>query len=174
MPPNEMTRRELLNMAWLASLGVLAVELGGVAWVMAYPRDLPWPMWRKPVDLGPVERLAAASAPVGFARNRIFWYRTPAGAIAIRNYCTHLGCLVDWKPADDKFICPCHGAQFQRDGSYIQGPAPRALDRFVIHVVDAFGREVATTGPDGAPLPLPAQGRVIVETGAIIPGQPHD
>lgn len=51
---------------------------------------------------------------------------------AIRNYalkaeCTHLGCLADWSKRERKFICPCHGSQYDEQGNVIRGPAPRSL-----------------------------------------------
>lgn len=36
---------------------------------------------------------------------------------------THLGCVVPWNEAEQKFICPCHGSK----GNVIRGPAPRSL-----------------------------------------------
>merc|ERR1712084_73576 len=26
--------------------------------------------------------------------------------------CTHLGCVVPWSAANNKFMCPCHGSQY--------------------------------------------------------------
>ncbi|WP_071518030.1 cytochrome b6-f complex iron-sulfur subunit [Geitlerinema sp. PCC 9228] len=50
----------------------------------------------------------------------------------LKNYglnavCTHLGCVVPWEAAQDKFICPCHGSQYDREGKVIRGPAPLSL-----------------------------------------------
>lgn len=41
--------------------------------------------------------------------------------------CTHLGCVVPWSPANNKFMCPCHGSQYAPDGSVVRGPAPLPL-----------------------------------------------
>ena len=46
------------------------------------------------------------------------------------NVCTHLGCRVRWINDQDSFFCPCHNAAFARDGSVLDGPPPRPLDRF--------------------------------------------
>ena len=45
----------------------------------------------------------------------------------IQPICTHLGCTVDWNQDQDRFICPCHGSQYDAEGRVLQGPAPRAL-----------------------------------------------
>ena len=41
--------------------------------------------------------------------------------------CTHLGCVVPWNKAENKFKCPCHGSQYNADGKVIRGPAPLSL-----------------------------------------------
>merc|ERR1719472_534665 len=50
----------------------------------------------------------------------------------IRNYalnavCTHLGCVVPWNRAANKFMCPCHGSQYDETGKVVRGPAPLSL-----------------------------------------------
>ncbi|GMG98637.1 hypothetical protein Nepgr_000477 [Nepenthes gracilis] len=36
----------------------------------------------------------------------------------INAVCTHLGCVVPWNAAENKFICPCHGSQYNnQEGS---------------------------------------------------------
>ncbi len=49
---------------------------------------------------------------------------------AMSNVCTHLGCRVRWIPEQEKFFCPCHNGVFDKDGSVVSGPPPRALDQF--------------------------------------------
>jgi len=51
---------------------------------------------------------------------------------SIENYginavCTHLGCVVPWVGAENKFKCPCHGSQYNYAGRVIRGPAPLSL-----------------------------------------------
>ncbi|KAG5179101.1 cytochrome b6-f complex iron-sulfur subunit [Tribonema minus] len=46
------------------------------------------------------------------------------GIVAV---CTHLGCVVPWVQAENKFICPCHGSQYNADGKVVRGPAPLSL-----------------------------------------------
>ncbi len=41
--------------------------------------------------------------------------------------CTHLGCVVPWNANENKFICPCHGSQYNSEGKVVRGPAPLSL-----------------------------------------------
>ena len=41
--------------------------------------------------------------------------------------CTHTGCVVRWKPAENAYICPCHEGRFDADGRVRAGPPPGAL-----------------------------------------------
>jgi cytochrome b6-f complex iron-sulfur subunit len=45
----------------------------------------------------------------------------------INAICTHLGCVVPWNVAENKFKCPCHGSQYDATGKVIRGPAPKSL-----------------------------------------------
>lgn len=37
-------------------------------------------------------------------------------------HCTHLGCKID-KLEGDRFVCPCHGSQYDLGGKVLKGPA---------------------------------------------------
>ncbi len=41
--------------------------------------------------------------------------------------CTHLGCIPDYFPEKNKFICPCHGGQFDAAGEVLKAPPPSPL-----------------------------------------------
>ena len=45
----------------------------------------------------------------------------------INAVCTHLGCVVPWNAGEDKFMCPCHGSQYDAAGKVVRGPAPLSL-----------------------------------------------
>lgn len=48
--------------------------------------------------------------------------------------CTHLGCAYRWESRKELFVCPCHGSEFNRNGSVVTGPAERPLDRLSVKV----------------------------------------
>lgn len=50
--------------------------------------------------------------------------------------CTHLGCVVPWNKAENKFMCPCHGSQYSPQGKVVRGPAPLSLALAHVDVVD--------------------------------------
>jgi cytochrome b6-f complex iron-sulfur subunit len=60
---------------------------------------------------------------------RIWVDRTPDRLFVIYARCTHLGCTPDWKTAENKFKCPCHGSGYDSEGINFEGPAPRPMDR---------------------------------------------
>jgi len=65
---------------------------------------------------------------------RIWVDRRPDRLFVIYAKCTHLGCTPDWKPAENKFKCPCHGSGYDDEGINFEGPAPRPMDRAHIEI----------------------------------------
>ncbi|KAG1678308.1 hypothetical protein FOA52_013929 [Chlamydomonas sp. UWO 241] len=57
----------------------------------------------------------------------------------INAVCTHLGCVVPWVGAENKFKCPCHGSQYNNQGKVIRGPAPLSLALAHITINDSDG-----------------------------------
>ena len=52
---------------------------------------------------------------------------TQDNLMAVEQTCTHLGCPVAWIAGDNRFECPCHGSQFNRNLSVYHGPAADPL-----------------------------------------------
>ncbi|MCI0518737.1 MAG: Rieske 2Fe-2S domain-containing protein [Chloroflexi bacterium] len=171
-----VTRREFLNIAWLASLGFLSVNLGGVTYLFSMPRF-------KAGEFGGVftagkvsELPAVGAAPANYPKVKLWLSNTPEGVTALYKVCTHLGCLYNWNSQEGKFICPCHGSQFQASGEYIRGPAPRSLDRFVLQAVDPASGAVLAESTDGSPMSIPEgnpNAEIRVDTGKRIQGERH-
>ena len=54
---------------------------------------------------------------------------------ALTRLCTHEGCSVDFDLAQNKLICPCHGATYEApDGNVISGPTQRNLKKINVKV----------------------------------------
>ncbi|CAL9388455.1 FAD-dependent oxidoreductase [Streptomyces sp. enrichment culture] len=79
----------------------------------------------------PVESLPPGEgAVVRVDGHRLAVYRDEQGSLhAVSARCTHLGCLVDFNPAERAWECPCHGSRFGTDGKVIQGPATKPLEQ---------------------------------------------
>lgn len=68
-----------------------------------------------------------------FEQARFFLIRfEDGGFLALHSKCPHLACVVGWDAAQNRFSCPCHGSEFERDGTVLNPPAPRPLDRFEV------------------------------------------
>ena len=54
---------------------------------------------------------------------------------ALSRICTHEGCSVDFDLAQNKLICPCHGATYEApDGNVISGPTQRGLKKIDVKI----------------------------------------
>lgn len=175
MPP--LTRREFLNYAWLASLGfVFLVGFGGATYFFAFPRF-------KTGEFGGLfplgkagDALPGPNDPPKHDTAGKFWLANVNGMIlALYDVCVHLGCLYEWQPVSGRFECPCHGSKYTKEGKYIEGPAPRSLDRMVITFTGANNQAIAATDAIGDPLPIPADpnAQIVIDTGKIIQGESH-
>ncbi|HSF81438.1 MAG TPA: Rieske 2Fe-2S domain-containing protein [Anaerolineales bacterium] len=168
-----VNRREFLNLAWLASLGILTVNLGGVTYLFAMPRFKEGEFGGI-FTVGKVSELpSAGSPPVNYPKVKLWLSNTEQGVVGLYKVCTHLGCLYNWDEQGNRFLCPCHGSQFEANGTYITGPAPRSLDRFVIRVVDPDSGEVLAEAAAGEPMQLPDNPNAViqVDTGQRITGE---
>ncbi len=72
--------------------------------------------------------------------------------IAIWNRCA-TRCPTSYSAGSDSYTCPCHGGSYDTLGRVIAGPPPRPLDRFDVKIVDASGKDVATTTSASAGVP---------------------
>jgi cytochrome b6-f complex iron-sulfur subunit len=82
--------------------------------------------------------------------------------IALYQRCVHLGCTVPFRDECNSFKCPCHGSHYNLDGEYLDGPAPRSLDRFDFHfegenvIVDTGTLNNRVPHPDATTRLIPA------------------
>lgn len=172
----KMNRQEFLNLAWLASLGFLTFGLAGVTVLFSYPRFREGEFGGV-FTFGPVANLPAVGAgPENFPKVKFWLSNTEEGLHALYKVCPHLGCLYGWNDQEFKFICPCHGSQYEVDGEYILGPAPRSLDLFIIRIEDEVGNVLAETPPEGGPVAVPDDPNAVVrvDTGSKILGETHN
>jgi cytochrome b6-f complex iron-sulfur subunit len=171
--PQNVSRREFLNLAWLSSLALLTVQTLGVSVLFLFPRF-------KEGQFGGLFSIGRADSvlpelnapPKAFNDGKFWLTNTDNGVYAIYKVCTHLGCLYAWADVTSRFECPCHGSKFSLTGKYIAGPAPRSLDRFEIIATRPDGTEIITP-PDGAGIQLNGDEELTIDTGKriFLPGR---
>ncbi len=61
--------------------------------------------------------------------------RTPTGDLrAFSATCTHLGCIVQYRPDLQQLWCACHNGHFDLNGTNVAGPPPKPLEAFTVNV----------------------------------------
>ncbi|MBP7689563.1 MAG: ubiquinol-cytochrome c reductase iron-sulfur subunit [Thermoflexales bacterium] len=180
-----ISRREFLNYVWGASMALFMAQFGGAIFLFALPRFREGEFGGRKTIGAVAEKLPQPdSPPVAFPDVKVWLANVgpnnaassggQQGLVALYRVCVHLGCLYAWVDSTSRFECPCHGSKYELDGTYIEGPAPRDLDRFVVKLLNANGDVVAQTETDkskpnyGGPVPLPADAdslTIVVETG---------
>ncbi len=97
-------------------------RIGGIDYIQSAPSSAP--VW--------LEADSTWATP-GFTyyQNQGRYYVLPAGGREVLSLtCPHQGCTVQVE--GDGFLCPCHGARFDRSGQLLRGPATRGLDRLAV------------------------------------------
>jgi cytochrome b6-f complex iron-sulfur subunit len=86
--------------------------------------------------------IAAKVAEVPKNSGRIFKFgnkpgilvRTDSGELkAFSATCTHLDCIVQYRPETKQILCACHNGQYNLNGKNIGGPPPRPLEEFKVN-----------------------------------------
>ena len=170
VPEKVMPRREFFRKAWLASLGLFALQFGAAS--IAYL----WPTIKggfgSKITVGSVEDIKKAIAetnqPLYYGAGRVWItgydgtgkdaktgvdYEAEGvlaeGLMPLDQRCVHLKCRVPFCASSQWFECPCHGSKYNEAGEWKAGPAPRGMDRFKIEIVG---------------------GQVVVDTSEVVPG----
>ncbi len=61
--------------------------------------------------------------------------RTESGELrACSAICTHLACIVQYRPDLKHIWCACHNGHYSVDGKNISGPPPRPLEAYTVNV----------------------------------------
>jgi len=70
-----------------------------------------------------------------FQTQRSVWVSRKGDKVNVfSGVCPHLGCSVNTRA--DKFICACHGSEWNVEGATLAGPTPRGLDTLEYRVED--------------------------------------
>lgn len=70
--------------------------------------------------------------PLTFDGKKAGAYRDMEGNLyVVDTTCKHLGCEVRWNSAEKSWDCPCHASRYSYDGTVLEGPALKPLDRLL-------------------------------------------
>ena len=131
----DVSRRDFLKLALKTAGGVVALEIGGIALSYFQPKSGQGSFGGL-ITAGAVEDFPPGSV-TPITEGRFYLSRlADGGFLAVYQRCTHLGCTVPWDQAKQKFICPCHSAEYDAAGDFLTPPAPRALDLFAVSIQD--------------------------------------
>jgi len=137
----DMQRRTLMNLVCVICTGIPVIVLGGGYLYIFYPPIAPdtgagviaGDINGNPITLAAWNKTHKAGDRELVQGNKgdPTWIITePEGKIkyfGIGAVCTHLGCTVPWNAGQNKYMCPCHGSQYNNEGKVIRGPAPLSL-----------------------------------------------
>ena len=130
------TRRDSLN--WFLATGFgafLASVLYPVARYLVPPKIEESSAASVSLDLKASDIKPNSGQIFKFGRQPGILIRTPAGELrALSAVCTHLACIVQYRPDLEHIWCACHNGHYDLNGKNIAGPPPRPLDRFVASV----------------------------------------
>jgi len=150
----DMQRRTIMNLVLLGGAGVPVLWLGGGFVYFFVPPsgggggggltakdalgdDVKVEAWAK---AHPFPERALVQGLKGDAHYLIVKSDGTLEPYALNAVCTHLGCVVPWNRAANKYMCPCHGSQYNSEGKVIRGPAPLSLA--LAHCDDVDGKAV--------------------------------
>lgn len=120
-PRRGFGRRELLGgAAALAAIELAGVDCGGNP---ESPVAGPPP----PVTIPAARLPEGGRLSVMLGRNPVEVRRGAGGVTALMLRCTHTGCVVRWRSAENAYVCPCHDGRFDADGHVTSGPPPLPL-----------------------------------------------
>lgn len=127
--PVRISRREFIKFSTHALFGLSG--LLGLGGLIRYFSHLPEPEIPSEFDLGDIVGYPVGSRTVRSDIPAVIYNR--AGEIAAYSLtCTHLGCTVE--EDGDGFTCPCHGSQYDQNGTVLKNPAQKPLRKLRVEL----------------------------------------
>jgi len=153
----DMERRNIMNLILVGSAGLTIAGLGvpyvlfffpagtggGGGGVTAKDKDGAELFLAPYLESHPVGDHSLAQGLKGDATYIIVKEDKTIETYGLNAVCTHLGCVVPWSAAQNKFMCPCHGSQYAPTGAVVRGPAPLPLA--LAHCDEVEGKIVFST-----------------------------
>ena len=134
--PQEVSRRRFLNWFLGTSAGALMTSiLYPVARYLIPPKVEESTAGTVTLSVKPDDVKANSGQIFKFGSQPGILIRTPGGDLrAFTAICTHLACIVQYRPDLSHIWCACHNGHFDLNGKNIAGPPPRPLAPYVVNV----------------------------------------
>lgn len=131
-----VSRRRLLNWFLGTSAGALLLSiLYPVARYLIPPKTEESTARTVTLSVKPDDVKANSGQIFKFGSQPGILIRTPDGDLrAFTAICTHLACIVQYRPDLSHIWCACHNGHFDLNGKNIAGPPPRPLEPYVVNV----------------------------------------
>lgn len=166
--PAAPSRREFLSYLLGGSVALAAAaSCGGVAWFLQQQIG-----FGEGTGYFQIESTILPNLPVKLRDAHAFLANLDSGLVAFSEICPREGCLVRWMYQSNWFMCPCCGSKFQSDGTYMNGPSPRYLDRWELRIT--VKSTTYLTPDDGSPLPFADATSIVLNTNRLIYGEPRE
>lgn len=132
----EETRRRWLTWFLSTSVGLFLIAvLYPVSRYLMPPQIEESPARTARLAVTPAEVKPNSGQIVKFGSRPGLLIRTPSGELrAFSAICTHLACIVQYRPDLGHIWCACHNGHFDLNGKNITGPPPRPLERYIVKV----------------------------------------
>jgi cytochrome b6-f complex iron-sulfur subunit len=131
-----VSRRRILNWFLGTSVGALLISiLYPVTRYLIPPRAEESSARTVSLSVKPDDVKANSGQIFKFGSQPGILIRTPDGDLrAFTAICTHLACIVQYRPDLGHIWCACHNGHFDLNGKNIAGPPPRPLEPYVANV----------------------------------------
>ena len=131
-----VSRRELLNWFLGTSAGALIIStLYPVTRYIIPPRVEESTARTVTLSIKPEDVKPNSGQIFKFGSQPGILIRTPDGDLrAFTAICTHLACIVQYRPDLSHIWCACHNGHYDLNGINIAGPPPRPLEPYVVSV----------------------------------------
>lgn len=158
--PDEIARRRFVQAGTYGGIALISAAVAAYffpgGWQVGFTRNGPYfsigsknVLFEPPTEfkIGTVDEYQVGKVDVRWqTRYRVWVVREPNKLYVGLLVCTHLGCTPDWKEAENKFKCPCHGSGYYQDGVNFEGPAPRPMEHCDVRIDPADGQIVVNKG----------------------------
>jgi cytochrome b6-f complex iron-sulfur subunit len=137
-PRKRFSRRRFLDWLLGTSAGALCLSIAYPVVRFLSPPRVPESTTRQ-VEAGPEddpELLQRGFKILRFGADPVILVRVAEDDFrAFSATCTHLDCIVEYRPALQRIWCNCHNGQYDLTGRNVAGPPPRPLTRFEVNRV---------------------------------------